>query len=268
MDFIIGLPKSEGKSVIMVIFYILTKYAHFCALSYPFKSSTVATAFMETVQKLHGSPKIIVSDRDPIFTGHFWTKLFSFLGTQLAQSSSYHPQSDGKTEIVNKCLEGYLHCFVFDKQTKWFKWLPLAEWCYNTSFHTTTKKTLFMALYGYHPPSITSSLKEKSKVQAVEYHIKHQQQVLQILKENLTMAHNRMKQQEDQHCSERSFEVGDWVFLRLQPYKQMSLKQDKKDNKLSPNYYGPYKVLQKIGTMAYKFEFPSYSRVHSIFHVS
>jgi hypothetical protein len=115
MDFITGLPKSEGKSVIMVIVDRLTKYAHFCALSHPFKASTVATAFMETVQKLHGSPKIIVSDRDPIFTGHFWTELFSCLGTQLAHSSSYHPQSDGQTEIVNKCLEGYLRCFVSDK---------------------------------------------------------------------------------------------------------------------------------------------------------
>jgi hypothetical protein len=73
MDFITGLPKSEGKSVIMVIVDRLTKYAYFCALSHPFKVSTVATAFMETVQNLHGSPKIIVSDRDPIFTGHFWT---------------------------------------------------------------------------------------------------------------------------------------------------------------------------------------------------
>jgi hypothetical protein len=195
----------------------------------------------------------------------FGQKLFSCLGTQLAHSSSYHPQSDGKTEIVNKCLEGYLRFFVSDKQTQWFKWLPLAEWWYNTSFHTATKMTPFMALYGYHPPSITSSLKEKSKVQVVEDHIEHQQQVLQLLKENLTMAQNRMKQQAYQHRSERSFEVGDWVFLRLQPYKQMSLKQAKKDNKLSPKYYGPYKVLQNIGTMAYKLELPASSRVHPSF---
>ena len=73
MDFITSLPKSEGKSVIMVVVDRLTKYAHFCALSHPFKASTVATTFMETVQKLHGTPKIIVSDRDPIFTGYFWT---------------------------------------------------------------------------------------------------------------------------------------------------------------------------------------------------
>jgi hypothetical protein len=102
----------------------------------------------------------------------------------------------------------------------------------------------------------------------VEDQIENQQQVLQILKDNLTMAQNRMKQQADQHHSERSFEVGDWVFLRIQPYKQMSLKQAKKDNKLSPKYYGAYKVLQKIGTMAYKLELPASSRVHPIFHVS
>jgi hypothetical protein len=259
MDFITGLPNSKGKSVIMVIIDRLTKYAHFFALSYPFKASTVAITFMETVQNIHGSPKIIVSDKDPIFTGHFWTELFSFLGTQLAHSSSYHPQSNGQTEIANKCLEGYLHFFVSNKQTQWFKWLPLEEWWYNTSFYNATKMTPFMALYGYHPPSITSSLKEKDKVQAVEDHIEHQQQVLQILKDNLTMAQNHMKQKADQHRSEISFEVGDWVFLRLQPYKQMSLKKANKDNKLSPKYYGPYKVLQNIGTMEYKLEFPTSS---------
>ena len=88
MDFIIGLHKAEGKSVVMVVVDKLTKYAHFYALSHPFNTSIVATAFMETIQKLHGTPKIIVSDRDPIFTRNFWTKLFSCLGTQLAHSSS------------------------------------------------------------------------------------------------------------------------------------------------------------------------------------
>ncbi|MBO1694876.1 DDE-type integrase/transposase/recombinase, partial [Bacteroides uniformis] len=94
---------TKGKNVIMVVVDRITKYAHFCALSHPFKASTVATTFMDRIQKLHGSPRVIVSDRDPIFTGNFWTELFSCLGTQLAHSSSYHPQSDGQTEIVNKC---------------------------------------------------------------------------------------------------------------------------------------------------------------------
>ena len=77
-----------------------------------------------------------------------------------------------------------------------------------------------------------------------------------------------MKQQADQHHSERSFEEGDWVFMRLQPYKKMSLKKLNKDNKLPSKYYGPYKVLQKIGSMAYKLELPVSSQVHPVFHVS
>ena len=116
MDFITGLCKSEGKSVIMVVVNRLTKYAHFCALFHPFKTNKVATTFMETIQKLHGNPKIIISVRDPIFTENFWTELFSCMGTQLAYSSCYHPQSDGKTKIVNKCLEGYLNFFISYKK--------------------------------------------------------------------------------------------------------------------------------------------------------
>ena len=99
----------------MVVVDRLTKYAHFCALSHPFKARLIYYAFTETIQKLHGNSKIIVSDKDPIFTGNFWTELFSCLGTQLSHSSSYHPRSNGKTEIVNKCLEEYLRFFVSDK---------------------------------------------------------------------------------------------------------------------------------------------------------
>ena len=110
MDFIIGISKSEGKNVIMVVVDRCTKYAHFCALSHPITASIVVATFINIVQKQHGRPEIIVSDRDLIFMGKFWTKLFSCLGTQLAHSSSYHPQFNGKTKIVNKCLEGYI-CF-------------------------------------------------------------------------------------------------------------------------------------------------------------
>jgi hypothetical protein len=115
----------------------VTKYAHFFSLSHSFKSNTIVATSMETVQKIHGVPKIIVSDIDPIFIGKFWTKLFACLGTQLAHNSSDHPQSNGKIEILNKCVEGYLHCIAYDKHTQWVKWLSLAEWWYNTSFHTS-----------------------------------------------------------------------------------------------------------------------------------
>ena len=137
MGFIICLPKSKGKNFIMVVIDKITIYAHFCALSHPFSASIVAATFIDIFQKLHRNLKIIVSDRDPIFTGEFWIELCSCLGTQLAQISSSHPQFDGQTDIVNKCLEGYLCCFASNKQTQWVKWLPLTKWWYNTSFHTS-----------------------------------------------------------------------------------------------------------------------------------
>ena len=101
----------------MVVVYRITKYACFCVLSHPFSVSIVVVAFINIVWKIHGIPNIIVSDRDPIFMGKFWIELFSCLETQLAHSSSLHPQYDGKMEIMNKCLEGYLHLFSYDKQT-------------------------------------------------------------------------------------------------------------------------------------------------------
>jgi len=117
----------------------------------------------------------------------------------------------------------------------------------------------FNALAGITTPQALKieGLIKKKKVQTVKDHIEHQQQVLQLLKDNPTLVQNRRKQQEYQHRSEFFFDVGDWVFLRLQPYKQ--IRQAKKDNKLSPNYYGPYKVTQNIGTMEYKLELPTSS---------
>jgi hypothetical protein len=87
------------------------------------------------------------------------------------------------------------------------------------------KMSPFLALYGYHPPFIISPLKANKKAQEMEDHIGHQQEVLKLLKDNLVMEQNRMKQQVDQHHIEREFEVEDWVFFRLQPYKYMSLKK-------------------------------------------
>jgi hypothetical protein len=108
MKFIIGLPKSGNKSVIMVVVDRLSKYAHFCALPHPFTASTVDQIFMDHFFKLHGMPHSIVFNRDPTFTRNFWQELFKLQGTQLHLSSTYHPQTDGQTEVVNKCLETYL----------------------------------------------------------------------------------------------------------------------------------------------------------------
>jgi hypothetical protein len=95
MDFIVGLPKSRNKSVIMVVVYLISKYAHFFALQHPFTTSTVAQLFMDQVFKLHGMPHSIVSDRDPNFTINFWQELFKLQDTQLHINKTYHPHTDG-----------------------------------------------------------------------------------------------------------------------------------------------------------------------------
>lgn len=137
MDFIEGLPKSQGYNLIYVVVDRFTKYAHFMPLNSHYTAQGVAKIFFEQVFRLHGLPLSIVSDRDKVFTSLFWQELFSYMGTQLGFSSSYHPQSDRQTERVNACVENYLRCICMEQPGKWRSFLSLAEWWYNTTFHNS-----------------------------------------------------------------------------------------------------------------------------------
>lgn len=127
MDFIEGLPKASGKEVIFVVVDRLSKAAHFLALKHPYTALEVAQLFMSEVFKLHGMPRYIVSDRDAVFTSRFWQELFKLQKVSLLTSTAYHPQNDGQTEVVNRCLECYLRCMTFERPKEWPQWLPLAE---------------------------------------------------------------------------------------------------------------------------------------------
>jgi hypothetical protein len=163
---------------------------------------------MDNIFELYGMPHSIVSNKDPTFTGNFWQELSRLQGTQLHLSIAYHPQTDGQTEIVNKCLETYLRYFASDRQNQWAQWLPLAEWWYNTSYHTATRMTPFEVVYGQKPPLSLSYMPGVSKVQEVDKNLTVREAILHTLKENLVMAQNRMKQQADQGHFERQFTEG------------------------------------------------------------
>jgi len=108
LDFIIGLPPDHDKMVLLVIVDRFLKGIHLGALPAAHTTHMVATLFIDIVVKIHGMPKSLVSDRDPLFISGFWQKLFRPSGTRLRMSSSYHPQSDGQTEVMNRIVEQYL----------------------------------------------------------------------------------------------------------------------------------------------------------------
>lgn len=154
-----------------------------------------------------------------------------------------------------------------DKPKEWRRWLPLAEWWYNTSFHFSSKMTPFEVVYGQPPPTYISYIPGESSVATVDGVLNDRNSMLRLLKANLQEAQNRMKKSAVKTRTERYFEVGDWVYLRLQPFKQASVALHS-NRKLSPRFFGPYKVLQRIGQVAYQLELPSNSKIHPVFHVS
>ena len=115
MDFITSLPQSKGKVAIWVIVDRFSKFAHFIALPRGYTAASLATTFFKEIYRLLGLPNSIVFDRNPLFLSNFWKELFKQLKTKLLHSSAYHPQTDGQTEVVNRCLENYLRAYVFNE---------------------------------------------------------------------------------------------------------------------------------------------------------
>nr|GEW01295.1 hypothetical protein [Tanacetum cinerariifolium] len=234
MDFIEKLPKSHGKSVILVVVDRLSKYAHFIPLTHPFTASQVAQVFLDQVYKLHGLRESI-------------------------------------TKVVNKSLGCYLRCMCGEKPKEWVKWLPLAEFWYNTNYHTSTETTPYEAVYRQtphlHVPMFLTYIPGDSRVEEVDTTLQAREEAIKVLKFYLKRSQDRMKNRANKHRTNRQFEVGDWVYLKLQPRRQVSIRKGQQ-HKLSPKYYGPFKVAKRIGEVAYKLELSNSSQIHPVFHIS
>jgi hypothetical protein len=264
MDFVDGLPKSDGYNSIMVVVDRLTKVAHFVPLKHPYTAVQVATALWDNVIKLHGIPMTIISDRDSIFTSAIWRELLSTAGTKLLYSTAYHPQTDGQTERVNQCLEMYLRSAVQDSPRQWRRWLPAAEFWYNSSHHSSLSCSPFKALYGHEP---NLGMMVHWGVTALNPEDFDWVTHTDLLRAQITRAQDRFKKKADRNRIERSFEVGEKVLLKLQPYAQSTV-ANRPCRKLAYKFFGPFAVEKKVGSLAYKLTLPPEARVHPVFHVS
>ena len=267
MDFIEGLPRSDGIDTILVVVDRLSKYAHFIGLKHPFTAATVAAIFVREVIKLHGIPNSIISDRDRIFLSHFWKELFKLQGSTLKRSTAYHPQSDGQSEVVNRCLETYLRCFASEQPRNWARWLPWAEYWYNTSPHASTHCTPFRALYGRDPPRLIRYERGTATVSAVDQQLEDRDAILDDLRMHLLRSQQKMKVYADASRHHAEFQPGEMVYLKLRPYRQQSLAK-RRFEKLAARYYGPYKVIERVGSVAYRLELPATAAIHPVFHIS
>lgn len=267
MDFVEGLPTSEGFDTIMVVVDRLTKFAHFVPLRHPFNATQVARAFWDSIIKLHGVPHMIVSDRDKIFTSAMWREILAAAGTKLLYSTAYHPQTDGQSERVNQCLEMFLRCAINDQPKQWRRWLPAAEFWYNSTHHSSLRCSPFKALYGQDPnlgglPAFSSELPTDAATCDLDW-AAH----TEMLRGHLNRAQDRFKKHADKHRSERSFAVGDQVLLKLQPYVQVSV-ASRPCRKLAYKFFGPFTVLERVGNLAYRLKLPPDGRIHPVFHIS
>lgn len=215
LDFVEGLPPSQGFNCILVVVDLFSKYSHFVALKHPFSALLVAKLFMQHIYKLHGLPTALVSDRDKIFTSRLWQELFLLAGVDLRLSSAYHPQSDGQIERVNQCMEQYLRCFANATPSKWMEYLHLAEFWYNTTWHSAINQSPFQALYGHSPRQLGIDSSSACSVTNLADWMQQKTAMQSLIQHQLDRAKNGMKLQADKHRTERSFEVGTWVYVKL-----------------------------------------------------
>nr|GEZ09834.1 putative reverse transcriptase domain-containing protein [Tanacetum cinerariifolium] len=268
MDFVTKLPKTaNGYDTIWVIVDRLTKSAHFLPMKETDPIEKLMKHYIKEVVTRHGVPVSIISDRDSKFMSLFWKALHKALGTRLDMSTAYHPQTDGQIKRTIQTLEDMLRTCVLDFRKGWDRHIPLVEFSYNNSYHTSIKVVPFEAPYGRkcRSPVCWAEVRDAQLAGPAIIH-ETTKKIIQI-KSRIQAAHDRQKSYANISRKPLEFQVGDIVMLKVSPWK--GIVRFGKRGKLNPRYVGPFKLIQRVNTVAYKLELPQQlSRVHSTFHVS
>ena len=245
----------------------LTKSAHFLAVRMTFTLERFCWLYIREIVRLHGVPVSIVSDRDLRFTTHFWKSFQKAMGTQLTMSTAFHPHTDGQSERTIQVLEDMLRACVLDHKGSWEEHLPLVEFAYNNSYQASIKMTPYEALYGRpcRSPLCWTEVGESS-ITGLDP-IRDTSEKVSLIRQRLPTAQSRQKSYADLRRRPLEFEVGDHVFLKVMPKR--GVVWFGKRRKLSPRFIGPFEILERVGTVAYRLALPpSISSVHEVFHVS
>ena len=268
MDFVVGLPLTGRRhDSVWVVVDRLTKSAHFLPVRTDYSLDKLAELYIKEIVRLHEIPVSIISDQDPRFTSRFWGKLQQTLGTQLNFSTAFHPQTDGQSEIVIQILEDMLRNCVIDLEGSWDRHIALVEFVYNNSFQSSIGMAPYEALYGRkcRTPLCWTKLSEK-KVIGPDL-IRETEEKMKMIRERLKVATDRQKSYADMKRKDIRYEIGKKVFLKVSPWKKVM--RFGKKGKLSLRFIGPYKVIEKMGPLAYRLALPpDLEKVHNLFHVS
>ncbi|GJR02412.1 putative reverse transcriptase domain-containing protein [Tanacetum coccineum] len=182
-------------------------------------------------------------------------------------STTYHPQTDGQSERTIQTLEDMLRACVIDFGKGWVKHLPLVEFSYNNSYHASIKAAPYEALYGRKCQSPVCWAEVGEGQLTGPEMIQETTEKIVLIKQRIQAAQDRQKSYADLKHKPMEFKVGDMVMLKVSPWK--GVVRFIKRGKLNPRYVGPFKVLVKVGDVAYRLELPQeLSRVHHTFHVS
>lgn len=184
-------------------------------------------------------------------------------------TSAFHPQSDGQTKVLNRVVEQYLRSFVHHQPSTWGKFLAWAEYSHNTSWNSATGTTPYEVAFGRKPFSYPEYIARTSHLDVVDTILTDRDEVFQFIRRKLIKAQASMKDQANHKRRDVSYQPGDWVLLKLRPYRQSTAKGSQSfSGKLAKRFYDPFKILEHIGKVAYCLELPAEAKIRSVFHCS